>query len=67
MGIETHVKGWAKPGPVPPGAGTAIDVPAGETLDAISGHFNRAGCLRASIRKSGGIISRPRPATRHSS
>jgi tRNA1(Val) A37 N6-methylase TrmN6 len=33
---ESHFKGWAKPGPLPPageGAG------AGETLDAISGHF----------------------------
>lgn len=33
-------KGWAKPGPVPPGAlggGPAIE--PGETLDAISGHF----------------------------
>lgn len=39
---ETHFKGWAKPGPVPPGArgdpGTP-EVEPGETLDAISGHF----------------------------
>ena len=39
MGVETHFKGWAKPGPVPPGAASPPDVPAGETLDAISGHF----------------------------
>jgi tRNA1(Val) A37 N6-methylase TrmN6 len=32
----THFKGWAKPGPVPPGnEGVAVT----ETLDAISGHF----------------------------
>jgi tRNA1Val (adenine37-N6)-methyltransferase len=36
---ETHFKGWAKPGPVPPGAATAPDVPHDESLDAISGHF----------------------------
>ena len=39
MGIETHFKGWAKPGPVPPGAHAAPDVPPDESLDAISGHF----------------------------
>jgi len=33
-------KGWTKPGPVPPGAlGSGPDPEAGETLDAISGHF----------------------------
>jgi tRNA1(Val) A37 N6-methylase TrmN6 len=33
-------KGWAKPGPIPPGALTGEPaVAAGETLDAISGHF----------------------------
>jgi tRNA1(Val) A37 N6-methylase TrmN6 len=37
--IETHFKGWAKPGPIPPGAESLPDVPPGETLDAISGHF----------------------------
>jgi tRNA1Val (adenine37-N6)-methyltransferase len=37
--VETHFKGWAKPGPVPPGALDPPDVPAEETLDAISGHF----------------------------
>jgi tRNA1(Val) A37 N6-methylase TrmN6 len=37
--VTTHFKGWAKPGPVPPGAAEAIAVPPGETLDALSGHF----------------------------
>jgi tRNA1(Val) A37 N6-methylase TrmN6 len=37
--METHFKGWAKPGPVPPGASSLPDVPSDETLDAISGHF----------------------------
>ena len=32
-------KGWTKPGPVPPGAAAPPDVPADESLDAISGHF----------------------------
>ena len=36
---ESHFKGWAKPGPVPPGAASPPDVSAEETLDAISGHF----------------------------
>ncbi len=36
---ETHFKGWAKPGIVPPGALTPPEVTADETLDAISGHF----------------------------
>jgi len=36
---ETHFKGWAKPGVVPPGAHTEHDVPADQTLDAISGSF----------------------------
>jgi tRNA1(Val) A37 N6-methylase TrmN6 len=37
---EPIFKGWAKPGPIPPGApggGPALE--AGETLDAISGYF----------------------------
>jgi len=34
---ETHFKGWAKPGPIPPERG-AVPEP-NETLDAISGHF----------------------------
>ena len=36
---ESHFKGWAKPGPIPPGASLPPDIPATETLDAISGHF----------------------------
>ena len=36
---DTHFKGWAKPGPIPPGASSPPDFPADETLDAISGHF----------------------------
>jgi len=36
---DTHFRGWAKPGPVPPGALAPPDVPADESLDAISGHF----------------------------
>jgi len=39
MKVETHFKGWAKPGPVPPGAAAPPPVSAHETLDAISGHF----------------------------
>jgi tRNA1Val (adenine37-N6)-methyltransferase len=37
--VDAYFKGWAKPGPIPPGASSPPDVPAGETLDAISGHF----------------------------
>ena len=37
--MESHFKGWAKPGPIPPGASERADVPDDETLDAISGHF----------------------------
>jgi tRNA1Val (adenine37-N6)-methyltransferase len=37
---EPFFKGWAKPGPIPPGALDAkLVVPEDETLDAISGHF----------------------------
>ena len=36
---ELFFKGSAMPGPIPPGASLPPDVPAGETLDAISGHF----------------------------
>jgi tRNA1(Val) A37 N6-methylase TrmN6 len=43
---ETHFKGWAKPGPIPPGlaaaaseTGAPLAVEPHETLDAISGHF----------------------------
>jgi tRNA1Val (adenine37-N6)-methyltransferase len=37
--VESHFKGWAKPGPVPPGATRPVDLPPGESLDALSGHF----------------------------
>ncbi len=50
MKAETHFKGWAKPGPVPPGLGDE-GVAATETLDAISGHF-RLFQLRAGHRFS---------------
>jgi tRNA1Val (adenine37-N6)-methyltransferase len=36
---ETHFKGWAKPGIVPPGMSAEIKIEPHETLDAISGHF----------------------------
>jgi tRNA1Val (adenine37-N6)-methyltransferase len=36
---DPYFRGWAKPGPVPPGAASPPDVPPGESLDAISGHF----------------------------
>lgn len=40
MTPSTHFKGWAKPGPIPPGAlGLGPALEPGETLDAISGHF----------------------------
>ena len=40
MNSEPFFKGWAKPGPVPPGAEFRKPaVETGETLDAISGHF----------------------------
>ena len=38
MNADSHFKGWAKPGIVPPGLGDE-GVAAAETLDAISGHF----------------------------
>ena len=37
--LETHFKGWAIPGVVPPGADAPADVAPDETLDALSGHF----------------------------
>lgn len=37
--IETHFKGWAKPGPIPPGAESGESPGPDESLDAISGHF----------------------------
>jgi tRNA1(Val) A37 N6-methylase TrmN6 len=36
---ESHFRGWAKPGPIPPGASSSPVIPPDETLDAISGHF----------------------------
>lgn len=37
---DPFFKGWAKPGPIPPGASDAkLSIPESETLDAISGHF----------------------------
>jgi tRNA1Val (adenine37-N6)-methyltransferase len=49
--VDSHFKGWAKPGPIPPGASSPPDVPADESLDAISGHF-RIFQLRAGHRFS---------------
>jgi tRNA1(Val) A37 N6-methylase TrmN6 len=37
--VDSHFKGWAKPGPVPPGLAAGVAVEPHETLDAISGHF----------------------------
>ena len=38
--LETTFRGWAKPGPIPPGArGEGPPPGPGETLDAISGYF----------------------------
>jgi tRNA1Val (adenine37-N6)-methyltransferase len=37
--MDSHFRGWAKPGPVPPGASQEVEIPSDETLDAISGHF----------------------------
>jgi tRNA1(Val) A37 N6-methylase TrmN6 len=37
--VETHFKGWAKPGVIPPGARAEPAIGGDETLDAISGHF----------------------------
>jgi tRNA1(Val) A37 N6-methylase TrmN6 len=48
---ETHFKGWAKPGPIPPGLGDSLAIEPNETLDAISGHF-RLFQLRAGHRFS---------------
>ena len=39
MTAESHFKGWAKPGPVPPGLVDGLTIASDETLDAISGHF----------------------------
>jgi tRNA1Val (adenine37-N6)-methyltransferase len=51
MKPETHFKGWAKPGPLPPGLSAGVTVEPHETLDAISGHF-RLFQLRAGHRFS---------------
>ena len=51
MNNETHFKGWAKPGPIPPGAALVPSVPDDQTLDALSGHF-RIYQLRAGHRFS---------------
>jgi tRNA1Val (adenine37-N6)-methyltransferase len=48
---ETYFKGWAKPGPIPPGLAAGVSVEPNETLDAISGHF-RLFQLRAGHRFS---------------
>jgi len=37
--LASHFRGWAKPGPPAPGAWVAPDVQAGETFDALSGHY----------------------------
>ena len=37
--LATHFRGWAKPGPIPPGAASPSVVPDEESLDAISGHY----------------------------
>ena len=39
MNTDSHFKGWAKPGPIPPGLAAGVVVEPHETLDAISGHF----------------------------
>ena len=39
MKAETHFKGWAKPGIIPPGLAAGVTVEPQETFDAISGHF----------------------------
>jgi tRNA1(Val) A37 N6-methylase TrmN6 len=37
--LSPTFKGWAKPGPLPPGALSPPDLPDDQSLDAISGHF----------------------------
>ncbi len=51
MNLESHFRGWAKPGPIPPGLTSGVSVEPHETLDAISGHF-RLFQLRAGHRFS---------------
>jgi tRNA1(Val) A37 N6-methylase TrmN6 len=36
---QTHFKGWAKPGIIPPGLNSGVKLEPHETLDAIGGHF----------------------------
>jgi tRNA1(Val) A37 N6-methylase TrmN6 len=36
---ETHFKGWAKPGIIPPALNSGVEIEPHETLDGISGHF----------------------------
>ncbi len=37
--LEPFFKGWAKPGPIPPGIRAGMEVPPEETFDSISGYF----------------------------
>lgn len=37
--VDSHFKGWAKPGPIPPGLASGMVAEPQETLDAISGYF----------------------------
>lgn len=37
--VASHFRGWAKPGPIPPGLTPGLVVEAHETLDAVAGHF----------------------------
>lgn len=39
MNQDSHFKGWAKPGPAPPGLAAGVALAPDESLDAISGHF----------------------------
>lgn len=39
MNTNSHFRGWAKPGTIPPGLASGVTVEPHETLDAISGHF----------------------------
>ena len=39
MNAETHFKGWATPGIIPPDLNSDVAVEPHETLDAISGHY----------------------------
>ena len=51
LNLDTHFRGWAKPGPVPPGAASPPEVPPEQTFDALAGHF-RIFQLRAGHRFS---------------